>query len=254
MARILIVDDERALVWSVSRSLAGAGHETIPAYGGAEALAAARRHRPDCVILDIMMPHMDGFQVLHALRSDPNLDTVPVLCLTARRAVEDRVRALSDGADDYLCKPFDLRELHARVAALIRRGQPRTLPRSGRLTVGALSLDVTARRVRTDAGTISLTPTEFDLLYHLMSRPGEVFSSRDLLAMVWGYPPESADEGLVRWHIKNLREKIEEDPDRPVYLRTIPRHGYVLAAREPAAPDAGPRAHQMRHSPARTRA
>lgn len=253
MARILIVDDERDLVWSVSRSLTGAGHETIPAYGGAEALAAARRHHPDCVILDIMMPHMDGLQVLQALRGDPNLGGVPVLCLTARRAVEDRVRALSEGADDYLCKPFDLRELHARVAALVRRGQPRALPGPGRLAIGALSLDVAARRVRTDTGPVSLTPTEFDLLYHLMSRPGEIFSSRDLLTMVWGYTPESSDEGLVRWHIKNLRQKIEKDPNRPLYLRTVPRHGYVLAAHEPAIRDAGPRTRQMRHSGATTR-
>jgi DNA-binding response OmpR family regulator len=248
VARILIVDDERDLVWSVSRSLTGAGHETIAAYSGVEALAAARRHHPDCVILDIMMPQMDGLQVLQALRGDPNLGAVPVLCLTARRAVEDRVRALSEGADDYLCKPFDLRELHARVTALIRRAQPRALPGSGRLAIGGLELDVAGRRVRTGAGLVSLTPTEFDLLYHLMSRPGEVFSSQDLLAMVWGYPPETSDEGLVRWHVKNLREKIEKDPNHPAYLRTVPRHGYVLAAPEPAAPETGPRTRPMRHS------
>ncbi len=226
MARILIVDDERDLVWAVSRSLTAAGHETIAAHGGMEALASARRHRPDLVILDIMMPRVDGLQVLHALRSDPNLDSVSILCLTARRAIEDRVRALGEGADDYLPKPFDLRELHARVGALLRRGQPRPLPESGRLTIGALDLDVA------DKGVVLLTPKEFDLLYHLMSRPGEVFSSQDLLAMVWGYPPEAADEGLVRWHIKNLREKIEKDPDHPAYLRTVPRHGYVLASPE----------------------
>ncbi|MDR7420477.1 MAG: response regulator transcription factor [Armatimonadota bacterium] len=248
MARILIVDDERDLVWAVSRSLTAAGHETIAAYGGAEALAAARRHHPDCVILDIMMPHMDGLQVLQALRRDPKLGTVPVLCLTARRAVEDRVRALSEGADDYLCKPFDLRELHARVTALVRRAQPRVPPSPGRLVAGPLELDVAGRRVHTDGRFVALTPTEFDLLYHLMSRQGEVFSSQDLLTMVWGYPPDTSDEGLVRWHVKNLREKIEQDPARPVYLRTVPRHGYVLSVPASEVPETGPRARPRRHS------
>ena len=131
---------------------------------------------------------------------------------------------------------------------MIRRAQPRVPPRLGRLAVGRLELDVTGRCVHTDGRFIALTPTEFDLLYHLMSRPGEVFSSQDLLTMVWGYPPDTSDEGLVRWHIKNLREKIEKDPARPVYLRTVPRHGYVLSAPDTEAPDAGPRTRPRRHS------
>jgi len=237
MPRILLVDDEQDLVWAVQHSLSDEGHEVLTAYDGMEALAVARRHRPDLVILDIVMPRLDGLQVCRRLRRDPTLAAVPILFLTVRSAIEDRIKGLDEGGDDYLVKPFDLEELKARVKALLRRsrsvpeGGPGTEGQGSLLVVGPLTLDLHTRHVRVGEETVQLTPTEFDLLYHLMTHPGEVFSSRQLLQQVWGYPPRTADPGLVRWHIKNLRAKIEPDPAHPVYIRTVPRHGYMLERR-----------------------
>lgn len=236
MARILLVDDEQDLVWAVQRSLSDEGYEVLTAYNGVEALAVARRHRPDVVILDIVMPLLDGLQVCRRLRRDLTLATVPILFLTERSAIEDRITGLDEGGDDYLIKPFDLQELKARVRALLRRrrsapeGGPGPKGQDSLLVVGPLTLDLHTCQASVGEKTVQLTPTEFDLLHHLMSHPGEVFSSPHLLQQVWGYPPETADPGLVRWHIKNLRAKIEPDPAHPVYLRTVPRHGYILTA------------------------
>jgi DNA-binding response OmpR family regulator len=234
MARILLVDDEQDLVWAVRHSLSDEGYEVLTAYDGVEALAVARRHRPDLVILDIVMPRLDGLQVCHRVRRDPTLAAVPILFLTVRSAIEDRLKGLDEGGDDYLVKPFDLRELKARVKALLRRGRsapeggPGPEGRGSLLVVGPLTLDLYTRQVRVGEKSIQLTPAEFDLLHHLMTHPGEVFSSQQLLRQVWGYPPETADPGLVRWHMKNLRAKIEPDPVRPVCIRTVPHHGYIL--------------------------
>jgi DNA-binding response OmpR family regulator len=235
MARILLVDDEQDLVWAVQHSLGDEGYEVLTAYDGLEALAIARRHRPDLVILDIVMPRLDGLQVCQRLRRDPTLAAVPILFLTVHSAIEDRIKGLDEGGDDYLVKPFDLRELRARVRALLRRG--RSAPEGGpgpegrgSLVVGPLTLDLHTCQVGVGEKTVQLTPTEFNLLHHLMIHPGEAFSSPRLLQQVWGYPPETADPGLVRWHIKNLRAKIEPDPTHPVYIRTVPRHGYMLSA------------------------
>lgn len=238
MARILLVDDEQDLVWAVRHSLSDESYEVLTAYDGVEALTIARRHRPDLVILDIIMPHLDGLQVCQRLRRDPTLAAVPILFLTERSAIEDRITGLDEGGDDYLVKPFDLRELKARVRALLRRGRSAPEGRPGfpgfegqdSLVVGPLTLDLRICQVGMGEKTVQLTPTEFDLLHHLMIHPGEVFSSQQLLRQVWGYPPATADPGLVRWHIKNLRAKIEPDPAHPVYIRTVPRHGYILTA------------------------
>jgi len=237
MTRILIVDDEKDLVWAVRHSLSDEGYEVLTAYDGVEALTVARGHRPDLVILDIVMPRLDGLQVCHRLRRDPTLAAVPVLFLTVRSAIEDRIKGLDEGGDDYLVKPFDLGELKARVKALLRRTQPtpggNTEPggQGSILMVGPLTLDLHTCQVRVEEKTMQLTPVEFDLLHYLMLHPGEVFSSKQLLQQVWGYPPQTADSGLIRWHIKNLRTKIEPDPAHPVCIRTIPRHGYVLDRR-----------------------
>ena len=234
MARILLVDDERDLVWAVRRSLSDEDYEVLTAYDGMEALAVARRHRPNLIILDVVMPLLDGLQVCHRLRRDATLAAVPILFLTERSGIEDRIAGLDEGGDDYLLKPFDLRELKARIRALLRRSRPAAErgpgaeDQSSLLMVGSLALDPHARQARVGGETVQLTPTEFDLLYHLMTHPGEVFSSQQLLQQVWGYPPSTADPVLVRWHIKNLRAKIEADPSHPVHVRTVPRHGYIL--------------------------
>ena len=237
MARVLIVDDEKDLVWAVRYSLRDDGHEVIAAYDGLEALAAARSCRPDLVILDIVMPRLDGLQVCQRLRRDPSLASVPILFLTLRGEIEDRVAGLNEGGDDYLVKPFDLRELKARVKALLRRaesapnGEPGAESKLSLLRVGPLALNTHTCQVRIGGKTRQLTPVEFDLLHHMMLQPDEVFSSKQLLEQLWGYPPGTADPSLVRWHIKNLRAKIEPDPAHPVYIRTVPRQGYILERR-----------------------
>jgi len=233
MPRILVVDDEQDLVWAVRQSLSDEGHEVLTAYDGVEALDVARRHHPDLVILDIAMPRLDGLQVCRKLRRDPTLAAVPILFLTVRSAIEDRVKGLDEGGDDYLAKPFNLEELKARVRALLRRGRPAPEGSPGPLLVASLLvLDLHTRQVRVREKVVQLTPIEFKLLHYLMTHPGEVFSSRQLLRRVWGYPPESADPGLVRWHIKNLRTKIEPDPTHPFYIRTVHRHGYMFERRD----------------------
>jgi DNA-binding response OmpR family regulator len=229
-----LADDERDLVWALQHTLSDEGYEVFTAHDGVEALATARDHRPDLVILDVVMPRLDGLQVCRRLRRDPTLAAVPVLFLTVRSAIEDRVSGLNEGGDDYLVKPFDLRELKARIEALLRRGrsvqqrgQEPEQPRSA-LVVGPLALDLQTYQVRVQEKTVQLTPAEFDLLYFLVVHPGEVFSSQQLLQQVWGYSPETAGPGLVRWHMKNLRTKIEPDPVNPTYIRTVPHHGYIL--------------------------
>jgi DNA-binding response OmpR family regulator len=232
-----VVDDEQDLVWALRHSLSDEGHEVLTAYDGVEALDVARRHHPDLVILDIIMPRLNGLQVCRRLRRDPTLAAVPILFLTERSTIEARVEGLDEGGDDYLTKPFDLGELKARVRALLRRarsvpeGGSENADRSPLLVVDPLALDLHSCQVHVGQKTAQLTPAEFKLLHHLMAHPGEVFSSQQLLRQVWGYPPESADPGLVRWHIKNLRTKIEPDPTHPIYIRTVPHHGYTFEKR-----------------------
>jgi DNA-binding response OmpR family regulator len=240
MPRILLVEDERDLAWSVARSLSAAGYETMTAHSATDALALAHRHPPDLCILDIILPGMDGLSLCRRLKSDAATAASPVLFVTAKSAVEHRVEGLNLGGDDYLVKPFDLRELLARVQALLRRGQPPAQPHGGELTLGAVTINGRARDVRVDGREVRLTPTEFDLLYHLASHPGEVYSARDLLQVVWGYSPKGprSSTDVVRWHIKNLRAKIETDPQRPAHIRNVTGHGYVAGALPQAAAQA----------------
>lgn len=232
--RILIVDDEPDLVWALRYTLVDDGYEVSTASDGIEALSLARQNSPDLVILDIVMPNMNGVQVCSKLRRDPTLATVPILFLTMRSAIEDRITGLDGGGDDYLVKPFDLGELKARIRALLRR---RSIPIPGireqedqhaLLALGALRLDLHTRQVVVEEKTMQLTPAEFELLHFLFTHPGEIFSSQQLLQHVWNYSPDTADPGLVRWHIMNLRTKIEPDPTHPIYIRTVPHHGYIL--------------------------
>ncbi len=239
MTQILLVDDEQDLVWAIRHSLRDEGYEVLTAYDGAEALSVAQRQRPDLVVLDIVMPRLDGLQVCHRLRRDPALAAVPILFLTVRSDVEDRIKGLNQGGDDYVAKPFDMGELKARIRALLRRRyrapneQTTSNDRDTHvLEAGELALDLHTRQVEVAGKTVQLTPTEFDLLRYLMIHAGEVFSSDDLLQQVWGYSPLTSDPSLVRWHVKNLREKIEPDPPNPSYITTIPRHGYMLERRQ----------------------
>ena len=236
-ARILVVDDEEDLVWAVRHSLLVEGYEVLVAYDGAQGLALARERRPDLIVLDIIMSGMDGLRVCNELRRDPAIASIPILFLSARSAVADRIKGLDQGGDDYLGKPFDLDELRARVRALLRRALPTASsgsePQERLLAVGDLTLDPRTCQARVRDKRARLTPGEVELLRFLMTHPGEVFSSGQLARLVWDYPREAADSSTVRWHIRNLRAKIEPDPARPAYIRTLPRRGYVLEGPPP---------------------
>ncbi len=233
-AHILLADDNPDMIGILRRSLLEDGHLVITAGDGQEALAVARCHQPDLVILDMAMPGLDGLQVCHMLRQDPRLDNVPILFLTGCASIDDCIQALDSGGDDYLIKPFDLRELQARVRALLRRGRVKpTLPAPPpapitQISVGGITLDLHTCQVRRGTEVVQLTPAEFELLHYLMGNPNKVFSSQELLKQVWGYTPDSVETSLVRWHVMNLRAKIEPDPAKPSHIRTVPRHGYLF--------------------------
>ena len=231
MAEILVVDDDRDVAQSIEMALRRRGFRVIIAYSGVEALKTLRRYRPDLLILDVLMPGMSGMEVCRRLRADAGLSDLPIILLTARGQESDRIEGLKAGADDYISKPFNLEELLLRVRAVLRRSN-RTPAKEHSVVLEAcgLMLDSRTFEVQTREKTgVLLTPTEFDLLYHLMLHAGQVFSSERLLQEVWDFPYDTGSTDLVRAHIKNLREKIESNPKNPVYVRTVPRHGYVVS-------------------------
>ncbi len=233
MATILVIDDDSIVAKSVELSLRHNGFQVSVANSGVEGLRLARRESPDLIILDILMPGMDGYEVCRELRADPLLGDVPVLFLTAKGKDEDKIEGFWAGGDDYLTKPFNIDELVLRVKAILRRNQPvreekAVQPRT--LRVGDLNLDCRTFEVSTPAKTVLLTPIQFDLLYHLMSHAGEVFSAERLLREVWDYPYDTGSPDLVRVHVRNIRERIELDSSDPQFLRTVPGHGYTIFA------------------------
>jgi DNA-binding response OmpR family regulator len=230
MSSILVVDDEERVALSIERSLQRE-YQVRVANNGADALKLARRINPDLIILDIMMPGMSGLEVCRELRGDPMLQTVPILFLTAKGRVEDKIEGFEAGADDYLTKPFDVRELLLRVKAIVRRtGDKEEKPVTpDTLTVGLLTLNCQNYQLTTNEKTVLLTPVEFDLMYHLMSHTGQVFSGERLLRELWDYPSDTGSPDLVRMHIRNLRLKIEPDSRNPRFILTVPRHGYTIA-------------------------
>ncbi|MFX1353300.1 MAG: response regulator transcription factor [Promethearchaeota archaeon] len=230
MSEILVVDDDRDVAQSIELALRRRDFRVTLAHSGVEALKTLRRHRPDLVILDVLMPGMGGLEVCRRLRADRNTADIPIIFLTARGQERDRIEGLRAGADDYLSKPFNLEELILRVKAVLRRfkrvpaeERPPVLEASG-LALDSRTFEVTTQEKK----GVLLTPTEFDLLYHLMLHAGQVFSSDRLLQEVWDFPYDTGSTDLVRAHIKNLREKIEPDPRSPIYVRTVPRHGYTV--------------------------
>ncbi len=227
MARILVVDDDLAVLGVAERALATAGHRVHTVESGSRALALLNGGlRPDLVILDIVMPPPDGIQVCRTMRANPLTCAIPILFLTARGAIDDRLAGLEAGADDYMPKPFDLRELELRVEALLRyRSAEEPV---GPLCFGPLELDTGAGQVRLAGRDLSLTPVEFALLHYLCEHAGEVVASDRLLREVWDYPEGTMDTSVVRMHVLNLRRKIEDDPSQPRFLLTVPRRGYVL--------------------------
>lgn len=230
MENILVVDDEEAVALSIELSLRRE-YQVRVANSATEALKIIRRSQPDLIILDIIMPGMDGIQFCNELRRDAIFRNIPILFLTARGRIEDRIIGLEAGADDYLTKPFDIRELLLRVRAILRRKieKAEVAQSNELLVVGRLTLNCQNYQLSTDSQTVLLTPVEFDLMYHLMSHPNQVFSGERLLRELWDYPSDTGSPDLVRMHIRNLRLKVEPDSRNPQYILTIPRHGYTIA-------------------------
>lgn len=268
--KVLVIEDDKFVARTIERCLRGDQFQLTLATNGADGLQLARQSAPDLVILDVIMRGMDGYAVCRAMRADPLLESVPVLFLTAKIKPEDKLTGFRAGADDYLCKPFNLDELILRIQAILRRSmgyefiQP-VLPidssggktRSGglapgraanrralasgpvylahtdsahrSLVVGDYILDTYTFELQTPKrGKVRLTPLQYDLLYHMMTHPGETFSPSRLLNEVWDYPSGKGSPDLVRVHIKTLRKRIEQDPGAPEFLLTIPGKGYTV--------------------------
>ncbi len=225
MTKILIVDDEKRIVDIVKAYLEREGYEISAAYDGKAALETVSRWSPDLVILDLMLPQVSGWDVCRALRTD-TATTIPIIILTARDDVTDKIIGLELGADDYVTKPFDPKELVSRVKAVLRRTAAKPAPKAV-LKVADLTIDLEKRMVRKDNRSIELTSTEFDLLVVLAQNPGRVFSRMHLLDKIQGVAYEGY-ERTIDSHIKNLRKKIEPDSSRPQYVLTVHGVGYKV--------------------------
>lgn len=256
---ILIIEDDEIVARTIERSLRGEDFRVTIANSGVEGLKLARTNLPDLTILDVIMPGMDGYTVCREMRADVKLAEVPILFLTAKIKDEDKIAGFNAGADDYLCKPFNIDELILRVRAILRRthrisqdpspvptGDGKLTPRvqsilnqvnqdpkpvesANCLIVGEYVLDTRTYELHTpERGKLRMTPVQYDLLYHLMSHPGQIFSPSRLLDEVWDYPSDTGSPDLVRVHIKNLRERIEAHPSDPKFIRTVPGYGYTV--------------------------
>jgi DNA-binding response OmpR family regulator len=228
--RVLVVEDEETLLFTLAHNLKREGYRVLTASRGDDALEIARNANPDLILLDVMLPGVDGLQVCRLLRRDTR---VPIIMLTALGGEGERVAGLDIGADDYLAKPFGMRELLARVRALLRRAapQPEAKPANGRtgniIVSGNLEIDRERREVRKDGVATPLKPKEYELLLFFAQHPGHVFSREQILDKVWGYDfyggPRTVDV-----HVRWLRQKVEDDPAQPRRIRTIRGSGYLF--------------------------
>lgn len=256
---ILVVEDDEIVARTVERSLRGHEFRVTIANSGVEGLKIARRQATDLILLDVIMPGMDGYTVCREVRADPLLSNIPILFLTAKAKDEDRIAGFLAGADDYLTKPFNIDELILRIRAIMRRSkshprlegdptietsshivssppeelEPKDPNAKHQITIRDYVLNVKSYELKTQSrGKVRLTPVQFDLLYHLMSHPGEIFSPSRLLDEVWDYPSDAGSPDLVRVHIKNLRERIEPDPHEPQFIQTVAGYGYTIRSEE----------------------
>ncbi len=230
---ILIVDDEKTIREVIKRYLDIEGFNVLEAESGLQAINLLLHQKVDLVVLDIMLPELDGYGVARRLR-DPNENAdmtlnsdVPIIFLTARKEEHDRLHGFELGGDDYLVKPFSTRELVARVKAVIRRSNPNIDETEAPITLNTLSLDPRSRTVVQNGKNVSLTAKEFDLLWFLARHPRQVFSRTQLLDNVWGYD-FFGDDSTVTVHVRRLREKIEPDATKPTYIQTVWGIGYKL--------------------------
>lgn len=221
--RILVVDDEERMVRFIRLNLEHDGFQVIEAFNGKQAMNKIRETLPDMVLLDVMMPDLDGFDVLEMIREN---NDVPVIMLTAKSEEDDRVKGLELGADDYITKPFSPRELTSRVKAVLRRTTSAKSSDSGLIEIDEhLKIDFDRRKVWVDNELIKLRPTEYRLLYHLVKNAGWVITHDQILAKVWGYEYQN-EPHYVRLYINYLRQKIEKDPANPKYILTERGVGY----------------------------
>lgn len=231
MSRVLIVDDEKLIVKGLKFSLEQDGLEVDAAYDGEEGLEKIRTGNYDLILLDLMLPKMNGYEVCQEVRGFSN---VPIIMLTAKGEDMDKILGLEYGADDYITKPFNVLEVKARVKAIMRRIEYTTAPAAEEsrknpsvLTYGGLKLDISGHRAYVNDREVNLTSREFELLELFMNNPNQVYTREKLLELIWG--PDSGDGRTVDVHVRRLREKIEDNPGEPVYVRTRWGVGYYLA-------------------------
>ncbi len=226
---VLVVDDDKEVVRLMRAYLEKAGYSVLSAYDGETAVHMLRRERPDLLLLDLMLPDRDGFDITRLVRADPQLAQTPIIMLTARVEDVDKIIGLELGADDYVTKPYNPRELLARVRARLR---DQSAPQAQVMRVGGLTMDRARHEVHADGRSVDLTPSEYSLLAVLLQYPGIVFSRQDLIQRGLGADYEGIDRTLDS-HIRNLRQKIEPDPRRPRYIQTVYGIGYRLVDEEP---------------------
>lgn len=227
--RILVVDDDKSILRVVRGYLEQAGYQVLTAGDGETALHMVRRERPELVVLDLMLPERDGWEVTRVIRADQLLAATPIILLTARVEDTDKIVGLELGADDYITKPFNARELVARVGALLRRTKLDRLASAAPhvLVTGGLRLDLDQHSLTVNGQPVELTRTEFNLLHAFLENPGYTLTRDDLLDKALGYAYEGMGRALDT-HIRNVRRKIEADPDNPTYIQTVYGVGYRL--------------------------
>ncbi len=222
--KILVVDDENLLVKGIRFNLQNDGYDVITGSNGLEAIELAQAQSPDLIVLDIMMPEMDGLAACEKIRQFSN---VPIILLTAKSDDMDKLIGFDQGADDYLTKPFNILELKARIKALLRRAGQRNISVAQELTIGSISLDLAARNAYRNGEPVELTAKEFDVIEFLMRNPNRVYSRENLLDTIWSYEYRS-DIRTVDVHIRRLREKLEDNPADPQYIMTKWGVGYYF--------------------------
>ncbi len=222
--KLLLVDDDPDLLYTLQKYLQQAGYSTVTANNGKSAIHMFETEKPEAALIDVMMPELDGFEVVKKIRS---ISAIPIILLTARSDETDKIVGLELGADDYVTKPFSPREVVARLKAIMRRGNQNQQEKTSKITINAITADKNTRSVMRDNSHIQLTKTEFDILITLMESPEQVFTRDQIIDRVLGYTYEGF-ERTIDAHVRNLRKKIEPDANNPVYIKTVFGVGYKI--------------------------
>ena len=222
--KLLLVDDDPDLLYTLQKYLQQAGYSTVTANNGRSAIHMFETEKPEAALIDVMMPELDGFEVVKKIRS---ISAIPIILLTARSDETDKIVGLELGADDYVTKPFSPREVVARLKAIMRRGNQNQQEKTSKITINAITADKNTRSVMRDNSHIQLTKTEFDILITLMESPEQVFTRDQIIDRVLGYTYEGF-ERTIDAHVRTLRKKIEPDANNPVYIKTVFGVGYKI--------------------------